>query len=202
MLFSVNRFYWSIWVHLWEGWSWFIQFWTWDIAFLALCGFTPPRWPVQVPRSYKWKLFGFFNVFIYPFIFFPTAVRRDEDKKIDRGINVLSWPCLLGQDLFLRFYGPRLCLGPWKRNKRTRLTSGHLDFTLDQLRVWIYFMQTHTNLAREDGTNCNSEPEICLPYRSIDFLYLWFGSSSVNFSTDHTSISSKICCAKESEPIV
>ena len=115
-----------------------------------------------------------------------TAVRRDEDKKwnktLDRPWNLCSLLTKfigsrrldINLGLFLRFYGPRLCLGPWKRNKRTQPISSHLDFTLGQYRIWIYFVQTHTNLAREDSTknHCTSEPGICLTYRSVDFLSL------------------------------
>ena len=36
------------------------------------------------------------------------------------------------------------------------------------ISIWIYFMQTHTNLAREESTKkCTSEPGTCQTYRSV-----------------------------------
>ena len=128
----------------------------------------------------------FLNVFIYLFISPLTAGRRvktkNELKTVDWLWNLCSLLIKLIRSrrldidlgLFLRFYGPRLCLGPWKGNKRTRPISSRLDLTLGQYNIWIYFMQTHTHLAREDSTknHCASEPGICLTNRSVDFLSL------------------------------
>ena len=46
--------------------------------------------------------------------------------------------------LFLRFYGPRLRLGPQKRKKRTRPISSHLDLALGQ-----YIRMTTSRRKRE-----------------------------------------------------
>ena len=127
------------------------------------------------------ELFFLTYLFIYSFL---TAGRRvktkNELKTVDWLWNLCSlWIKLIRSrrldidlGLFLRFYGPRLCLGPWKGNKRTRPISSRLDLTLGQYNIWIYFMQTHTHLAGEDSTknHCASEPGICLTNRSVDFL--------------------------------
>ena len=127
----------------------------------------------------------FFLMYLFIYSFSPlTAGRRvktkNEQKTVDWPWNLCSllikliWSRRLNINLglFLRFYGPRLCLGPWKGNKRTRPISSRLDLTLGQYNIWIYFMQTHTHLAREDSTkkDCASEPGICLTNRSVDFL--------------------------------
>ena len=125
----------------------------------------------------------FFNVF-FIYSFSPlTAVRRDEDKKWNKNSRstvefmfslIRSRRLDINLGLFIRFYGPRLCLGRWKRNKRTQPIPSHLNLTLGQYHIWIYFLQTHKNLAREDSTRnrCTSEPGICPTYRSVDFLSL------------------------------
>ena len=98
----------------------------------------------------------FFNVFFIYSSSPLTAVRRDEDKKwnktLDRPWNLCSLLTkFIGSrrldiniGLFLRFYGPRLCLGPWKRNKRTQPISSHLDLTSLTLSI------SHMNIFRAD----------------------------------------------------
>ena len=82
----------------------------------------------------------------------------------------LSWPSLYGQDdwilasFFFYFFMDQdfvsVHKNAKKKEKKTRLISSHFDLTLGQKRIWIYFIQTHKNLAREESTkNALSSPE-------------------------------------------
>ena len=68
----------------------------------------------------------------------------------------ISWTSLHGQDYwilassFFYLFTDRVFVSVHKNAKKTRPTSSYFDLTLGQWRIWIYFMQTHTNLARED----------------------------------------------------
>ena len=78
----------------------------------------------------------------------------------------ISWTSLHGQDywilasFFFYLFTDRVFVSVHKNAKKTRPTSSHFDLTIGQWRIWIYFMQTHTNLAREDcAKNALPSPE-------------------------------------------
>ena len=67
-------------------------------------------------------------------------------------IHIRYWPSVrsrwmdIGQVLLLRFCGPRRSWGPWKRRKRTRLISSHLDRISFVKREHIFHSRSQVDL--------------------------------------------------------
>ena len=146
---------------------------------------------------------------------------RSNDVSINRSrqklVCVYYWPSArsrwldIGLVLFLRFYGPRLRLGPWKRKKRTRPISSHLDRTSlvnkrfivwhkEHWRIWSSFLFIFENWK---GTQLNAKviaraPISWLDMQKYNHLIGYISNSNFKFSNSKQTLmfNSPVCAAK------
>ena len=125
---------------------------------------------------------------------YPVSIKPREYK--------LSWPSLFGQDgwilaSFLSYvFMDRDFFSIHKNAKKKKNLANSIQpfwpYAWSIAHMNVFYSDPYKSGKGRQYKKCSSKPGIW----SVDFLFLIFGSWSVNFSTDHTSTSSKSAALK------